>query len=137
MAVFATGLVARHGVLIISPYLVTRRTAMASTSVLQFIDLLKQDKDLQGQVQKEMLSADSTEAALSAAAAIASAKGIELSGEDLKADLPKIAVPLVTDELTENELRAVSGGRFWNWAKRCIGSDTFACYLCAMGTSGA
>lgn len=109
---------------------------MAATTVQQFLEMLKQDKALQEQVQKEMLSAGSPDAALAKAAAIARGKGIPLSGDDLKAGLPAIAVPSAKGELNESQLEAVAGGRFWNWAKETIGSTSFACYICAMGTSG-
>jgi hypothetical protein len=109
---------------------------MADQTVQKFLDMLKQDKALQAQVQKEMLSAGSADAALDKAAAIAQGKGFKLTGADLKVQLPSVAVPTAKGELNQEQLEAVAGGRFWNWAKETIGSSTFACYICAMGTSG-
>jgi predicted ribosomally synthesized peptide with nif11-like leader len=111
--------------------LIPKRRVIVPSNLQQFLDLLKLNQELQEQVQKVMLSADSTDAALSALAAIASAKGIQLSEEDLKADLPAIAIPSLSDELTDSELKAVTGG-YVNWMKGCRGSGTVYCYAYAL-----
>jgi hypothetical protein len=110
---------------------------MQTQAVEKFLGTVKTNKALETSLRDAMLNASSAEQAFEKAAALAQAQGFQLSAADLQANLPKIAVPTpASGELGDAELEAVAGGRFWNWAKETIGSTSFACYICAMGTSG-
>lgn len=109
---------------------------MENAAVRKFLDLVKADKSLESELQKQMMTAPSPEAALQLATDVAKAKGLSFSAGDLLGALPAISVPAQTGELSATDLDSVSGGRFWNWAKETTGSTTIACYICAMGTSG-
>jgi predicted ribosomally synthesized peptide with nif11-like leader len=110
---------------------------MQAQAVEKFLSMVKSDKTLETSLREAMVSASSSEQAIEKAAALAQAQGFQISAADLKANLPKIAVPKPpSGELADSQLEGVSGGRFWNWAKETTGSTSIACYICAMGTSG-
>jgi hypothetical protein len=111
---------------------------MESQAVQKFMDMVKADEALISELQTAMMSAGSPTAALEKAVEMAQARGLRITVEELQSELPRIAVPGVSKsgELSDGELASVSGGRFYNWAKETIGSTTFACYICAMGSSG-
>lgn len=110
---------------------------MQTQGVENFLGMVKGNKELETSLRDAMMSASSSEQALEKAAALAQAQGFQISAADLKADLPKISVPTPkSGELGDAQLEGVSGGAFYNWAKATTGSTSFACYICAMGTSG-
>ena len=110
---------------------------MENQMVQKFLSMVKADKALEAELQKEMLNAGSPAAALEKAVNLAKGRGLQLTSDDLKAQLPQISVPSSAKnaELDEKELELVSGGMM-NWAKACTGSTSIYCYICAMGTSG-
>ena len=109
---------------------------MEKAAVQKFLELVKADKALEADLQKQMMSAASPEAALQKATDIAKTKGLNFSAGELLTALPAINIQPPSGELSASELEGVSGGRFWNWAKETTGSTSIACYICAMGTSG-
>lgn len=112
---------------------------MASQALQTFLGMIKEDERLLEEVQQEMMNASQADNALAGVCRIAEGRGIELSVDELKENLPSIAVPVPPEsrELTSDELEAVAGGMgVFQWAKACTGSTSIYCYICAMGTTG-